>query len=473
MGQIITFYSYKGGVGRSMALANVATLLAQWNYRVLAVDFDLEAPGLEMFWSTFLDIPEVQSRAGLVESLSAAVEGARLDMNALTSASAKIRLPRTTGTLSVQSAGRRDGGYFKRVRQLDWREFYESSDGGAIVEELRMRWKQEYDFVLVDSRTGLTDTGGLCTVQIPDSIVLVFTATDQALRGGIDIIERARTARQKLPFPRTQVRVVPLPSRMDSSEFRLSQQWLDRFERDLDGIYSNWIPTSVRPRTLLEMTKVPYVSYFSYGETLPVLEQGTKDPAGLGYAYENLAALLALDLQEVELFAHNRDSYVRKAARVNGGEEHKKGEANVFISYAHSDKSWLDVLSKHLTVLAGSRSLISAWSDASILPGENWSDKIVDALNKADVAVLLVSPDYLVSEFAQREMSALLKAAEERGLRLFWIPVRHSLVAETPLSKFQAAWDPSKPLSALTGPALDEALVQIARRIAEAAGRPF
>ena len=50
MGQIITFYSYKGGVGRTMALANIAVLLAQWRYKILIADWDLEAPGLEYFF---------------------------------------------------------------------------------------------------------------------------------------------------------------------------------------------------------------------------------------------------------------------------------------------------------------------------------------------------------------------------------------------------------------------------------------
>lgn len=50
MGKIITFYSYKGGVGRSMGLANIAVLLARWEYKVLIVDWDLEAPGLENFF---------------------------------------------------------------------------------------------------------------------------------------------------------------------------------------------------------------------------------------------------------------------------------------------------------------------------------------------------------------------------------------------------------------------------------------
>ncbi len=48
---IYTFYSYKGGVGRSMALANVAALLAKWSKKVLVVDWDLEAPGIERFFN--------------------------------------------------------------------------------------------------------------------------------------------------------------------------------------------------------------------------------------------------------------------------------------------------------------------------------------------------------------------------------------------------------------------------------------
>src|SRR5688500_1566192 len=70
MGSIVTFYSYKGGVGRSMALANTGVILAQWGYRVLMIDFDLEAPGLEKFFSSLVDIPKVREQKGIVDFLS-------------------------------------------------------------------------------------------------------------------------------------------------------------------------------------------------------------------------------------------------------------------------------------------------------------------------------------------------------------------------------------------------------------------
>ena len=59
LGQILTFYSYKGGVGRSMALVNVATLLAKWRQKVLVIDWDLEAPGIESYFKKYLDLSKI------------------------------------------------------------------------------------------------------------------------------------------------------------------------------------------------------------------------------------------------------------------------------------------------------------------------------------------------------------------------------------------------------------------------------
>lgn len=68
MSSIITFYSYKGGVGRSMALANIAYELSKRKFKVLIVDWDLEAPGIERFFSSFkID----NSSEGLLQLLTA------------------------------------------------------------------------------------------------------------------------------------------------------------------------------------------------------------------------------------------------------------------------------------------------------------------------------------------------------------------------------------------------------------------
>ena len=65
-GRIVTFYSYKGGTGRTMAMANVAWILASNGHRVLAADWDLESPGLHRFFSPFLDLP-VPEAPGVID----------------------------------------------------------------------------------------------------------------------------------------------------------------------------------------------------------------------------------------------------------------------------------------------------------------------------------------------------------------------------------------------------------------------
>ena len=78
LGIVYTFYSFKGGVGRTMALANVAALLAKWGYSVLAVDWDLEAPGLEQFFTKLSpDIHRLRKeKPGIVDLMHAGANGA-------------------------------------------------------------------------------------------------------------------------------------------------------------------------------------------------------------------------------------------------------------------------------------------------------------------------------------------------------------------------------------------------------------
>ncbi|MBI1929729.1 AAA family ATPase [Candidatus Poribacteria bacterium] len=195
MGQIITFYSYKGGVGRTMALANVAVLLTQWGYKVLIVDWDLEAPGLENFFKKYLDLETVAQHKGVTDLLDY-ISGKPVNWQDLL---VRIMLPDSPEALHFLTAGQRDEDYFSRVRNLNLKAFYKQ-EGGFLIEQLRNEWKGAYDYVLVDSRTGITDIGGVCTIQLPDILVLLFTANDQSLNGVIDVARKANRARQKLPF---------------------------------------------------------------------------------------------------------------------------------------------------------------------------------------------------------------------------------------------------------------------------------
>jgi len=316
MGQVITFYSFKGGVGRTMALANIAVLLAQWGKKILTVDWDLEAPGLEHYFSEFINPRMIAERPGVLDLLSTTRDPEIEELiDRWRSASVRVPLGNDSGTLELIGSGKRDDTYFARLRSLDIDSLYSHGRGGLMMERVRNWWEEDYDYVLLDSRTGITDIGGICTIHLPDVLVLMFGATEQSLGGVIDVATRASEQRQKLPFDKLSLNCLPIPSKFDTlTEHRIAQEWLDRFARDLQSIYREWLPAEVDIRKFLEASKIPYVSYFSFGERLAVCEQGTTDPTGLGYAYESVAALLANELVYAGELLQNRDRYVRSAA---------------------------------------------------------------------------------------------------------------------------------------------------------------
>src|SRR5205807_1238780 len=144
-------------------------------------DWDLEAPGLEFFYRDFIDIEDVSRREGVIDILTSASagDGQSSVLKNWAKSLVNIKIPGHHGALHLLTSGRRDDGYFGKVRGLDLKEFY-AKKGGLFIESLRDEWKRAYDFILIDSRTGITDIGGICTIQLPDVLVSLFTATDQS-----------------------------------------------------------------------------------------------------------------------------------------------------------------------------------------------------------------------------------------------------------------------------------------------------
>ncbi|WPB73808.1 TIR domain-containing protein [Archangium violaceum] len=141
---------------------------------------------------------------------------------------------------------------------------------------------------------------------------------------------------------------------------------------------------------------------------------------------------------------------------------------SVFISYSKQDGRWLKRLEKHLAPLVRSGA-INLWNDTRIQTGAEWRTELENALAHAKVAVLLVSADFLASDFiARHELPPLLSAAANEGLKILWIPISASLVESTEISRYQSVLDPSKPLNGLPRAQVDAALVKVCTKIAEA-----
>ncbi|MEO8433674.1 MAG: TIR domain-containing protein [Pyrinomonadaceae bacterium] len=141
----------------------------------------------------------------------------------------------------------------------------------------------------------------------------------------------------------------------------------------------------------------------------------------------------------------------------------------VFISYSHKDKRWLEKLRTFLAPSTQDETLF-LWDDTMIKPGEEWNEKIESALAAAKIAVLLVSRHFLASRFIlKQELPPLLEAARSDGLKILWVYLSAADYKRTEIAKYQAAHDIARPLEARAGPKQNEELLKVCDRINEAA----
>ena len=114
-----------------MALANIAVLLAQWRYKVLIADWDLEAPGLEYFFTDYLNLEEVTQQIGIIDLLNHVSNNETEQPPNWRDSLINISLTDIKeGTLQLITAGKRDKTYFNKVRNLDINTFYIEKNGG-------------------------------------------------------------------------------------------------------------------------------------------------------------------------------------------------------------------------------------------------------------------------------------------------------------------------------------------------------
>ena len=294
-GQIVTFYSYKGGTGRTMALANVAWILAANGKRVLTVDWDLESPGLHRFFSPFIDPDVLTSTRGVIDMIRE-YEWATTRTDAgedwleqyagvrRHSFSLDWGFP-NGGSLDYLSAGQQNHEYAGILAETNWDDFYQHQDGGKFFDAMRADMKRWYDYTLIDSRTGHSDVAAICTSHLPDVLVDCFTFSEQGIDGA------AQMARQLLnTYGRRKVRIFPVPMRVDPAEKRKADAGravaMHRFQDLPVGMADD------ERRAYWNSVQVPYQAYYAYEETLATFGDGTGLNGSLLSSYENLTRYL-------------------------------------------------------------------------------------------------------------------------------------------------------------------------------------
>lgn len=316
-GQVITFYSFKGGTGRSMALANLACLLASRSKSekaVLMVDWDLEAPGLHRYFYNQLSQESeeeaevgLESRPGLIdlfhdlacllpEKLSSIAEISEHEVGRTLRCLPLDRyvIKTAISSLSLLKAGKFDATYSTRVNSFDWEKLHSKTP--QIFRIFAQFLSEQYEFVLVDSRTGITDTSGICTMLLPEKLVVVFTPNRQSLTGVNHLMQLAANYRKQSNDLRPLL-MFPLVSRIEPTENTLRKYWRygntdlgivgyqGQFEECFKEIYGL---ETCSLDSYFEEVLLQHVPSFAYGERIAVLDQSSGDGLVLKRRYQNL-----------------------------------------------------------------------------------------------------------------------------------------------------------------------------------------
>ncbi|MFI6067974.1 FxSxx-COOH system tetratricopeptide repeat protein [Micromonospora sp. NPDC051227] len=295
-GQVVTFYSFRGGTGRTMALANVAWILAASGRRVLVADWDLESPGLHRFFHPFLDAETIQGASGVIDMIrDYEWETTRVDDRPDSWVEQYARVGRHAfslrwnfpggGGLDFLSAGRQNSDYAVSVSGLDWDNFYNRLGGAQFFEALRADMKRQYDFTLIDSRTGLSDVSDICTLHLPDTLVDCFTLSDQSIDGAARVANSVRDR-----YRRRDIRILPVPMRVDQAERERADAGRLLAMRRFAGLPAGM--TEAERRRYWATVEVPYRPFYAYEEKLATFGDPPGSPSSLLAAFEALTGIL-------------------------------------------------------------------------------------------------------------------------------------------------------------------------------------
>jgi len=427
-GRIVTFYSYKGGTGRTMALANVAWILASNGHRVLMIDWDLEAPGLHRFFHPLLDPARLADRDGVINmideycfhagrALANPEEAKPESWWARYASVSRNAIPVNFyfdggGSLDFVSAARQYPVFSANLTPLDWEKFYDELSGSQFLDEMRKQLKQEYDYVLLDSRTGLSDFETICTKDLPDDLVICFTLSNQNIEGAAGLAEHVEEMRRSNSL-RTNIRILPVVTRIEDAEIERRDVGLAvaraRFARYVREIEPR------DPDRYWSEARIPYKALYAYEELLAVFEDDPGDPGSVLAACKRLTGLITngtvTGMQPISeaVRARHREAY-RRSRPVQ--------PSDVYISGLPSDANWVAWLG---WLLRGLGYEVAA-EEPEANAGRPLEAEVADRMQAAAFTVAVVSGAYQASSVARAVWNYDYGRSSTQSGRL--IPVR-------------------------------------------------
>lgn len=298
----VAFYSYKGGVGRTQLVANLAQYLYKYeNKKVLLMDWDLEAPGLHFYFGK--DNKDIK-KEGIIEVLSNYVKFAReteadeakeedfpffTEENIINLAKDE----KTKGKIDLIAGGIYEDftAYRRKIIDFNWIEFYELLDGVRYVEfVLKKKLKElDYDFIFIDSRTGISDYQNICNIQLVDANVLLMAPNKQNVDGCMEVARSIIDSPYVKDGHREPI-IFPILSRVevDSPDFKDFNKKFKQKAKFLIKKLNELLEFEVEENDYYEDTRLYYNKFIAIGEHL-LFKNKNENVEGFAEQYQNIA----------------------------------------------------------------------------------------------------------------------------------------------------------------------------------------
>jgi hypothetical protein len=465
-GKIITFSSYRGGTGQTMSLANIAWILASNGYRILAIDWNLEAPGLHRYFYPFLVDKFLTASDGLidffinftVEAMTPVLHNEEPSKEWY-SKSADIKRYAVSlewtfpddGEIDFVPAGRQGPFYSMHLSSFNWLNFYERFGGAAFIEAAKEKMRDEYDYILIDSQSGLSEVSETCAVKMPDTLIVCYTLHGGSIDGSAAIAHSVYEQRK------STIDILPVPMRIENAETMLLER-ANQYAKKKFAPFPNSALLESWEKYWIEV-KFPYVPFYTYGEKLAVFADRYGQIGSILAAAERLTSyitggqvtqfinsapeksLTVLSQYDEQFNIHKESAeepptllvtstvqkatesdmfFLNKAHTRASNDDKAVKTIRIFVSYSHIDKRFLEEnsLLGFLKGLEGEGAKF--WWDDEIATGAKWDDEIKNSIRKTDIALTLVSEWFLNSAYIQKEeVAEFLRKAKAEGLSIF------------------------------------------------------
>jgi cellulose biosynthesis protein BcsQ len=411
-GSIVTFYSSETRLGRTSALANIAWILASNGKRVLAVDWDLTSPGLNRYFRPFLDpnqasaprgiadviaeLPQIETRSrGLKASHGLAAEFAVLIRQYVQ----RLDLHKFPGSGTIDLLG--PGGKIIAPENLTSTSglagIHRRLIGTPLPARLAEAMRGDYDYILIDSADGLAAAAGVCTVELPDTLVACFRMNPRSIAEMAAIASSIRDQRAA-----RLLRFLPVPMLVEDGEIDQLNIGRSHARRKLDSLLD--LGSGNDHALYWAEIEMPYKPYYSGSPALAAFGDSPGSPASLLSFYERLASRLtgtSCFLHEPipdslrsryrdELFQYEEAQLTDLPIGAPSVEKSQKASPRVFISYVREDSDIVDRIAGELRSHD-----IGVWLDRTSLEvGDRWKEVVREAIRNGDYFLACFSPAY-------------------------------------------------------------------------------